>query len=166
MILRELSSFTCLWTLQGKLEPRLIGATTATRVGEGADWRFLGGRAGGGLLMDKHKQRNEAPQMTDVFVPEAKSIPIIRQARKKTQLLQTHRHTQANAWIHEHTLSSSLWNTEMKLRVFHVNLPQVRQRTVQLINPKFAQWVNTTPNEDEKRDIWHHDMEASKKDTA
>lgn len=33
--------------------------------------------------MDKHKQRNEAPQMTDVFVPEAKSIPIIRQARKK-----------------------------------------------------------------------------------
>lgn len=40
---------TCLWSLHGKLEPRLIGATTATGVGEGADWRFLGGRAGGGL---------------------------------------------------------------------------------------------------------------------
>lgn len=34
----------------GRLDPlvaRLIGATTATRVGDGADWRFLGGRAGG-----------------------------------------------------------------------------------------------------------------------
>lgn len=26
-----------------------MGATTATLVGEGADWRFLGGSAGGGL---------------------------------------------------------------------------------------------------------------------
>lgn len=36
----------------GKLEPlvaRLMGATTATLVGEGADCRFLGGSAGGGL---------------------------------------------------------------------------------------------------------------------
>lgn len=46
---------TCLCTLQGKLEPRLIGATTATLVGEGADCRFLGGRAGGGLFVDRHK---------------------------------------------------------------------------------------------------------------
>lgn len=34
----------------GRPEPLvawLMGATTATRVGEGADWRFFGGRAGG-----------------------------------------------------------------------------------------------------------------------
>lgn len=34
----------------GRLDPlvaRLIGATTAIRVGDGADWRFFGGRAGG-----------------------------------------------------------------------------------------------------------------------
>ena len=43
---------TCLCTLQGRLEPRLMGTTTATLVGEGADWRFLGGRAGGGLGRD------------------------------------------------------------------------------------------------------------------
>lgn len=46
---------TCLCTPQGKLEPRLIGATTATLVGEGADCRFLGGRAGGGLFVDRQK---------------------------------------------------------------------------------------------------------------
>ena len=28
---------TCLCTLQGRLEPRLMGATTATLVGDGAD---------------------------------------------------------------------------------------------------------------------------------
>jgi len=43
-------SRTCLRAPGGKLwphDPRLIGATTATRVGEEADCRFLGGRAGG-----------------------------------------------------------------------------------------------------------------------
>lgn len=41
---------TCLQMPIGRLDPlvaRLMGATTATRVGDGADWRFLGGRAGG-----------------------------------------------------------------------------------------------------------------------
>lgn len=43
---------TCLWrpVPMGRPEPLvawLMGATTATRVGEGADWRFFGGRAGG-----------------------------------------------------------------------------------------------------------------------
>lgn len=41
---------TCLLIPTGKLEPlvaRLIGATTATRVGDGADCLFLGGNAGG-----------------------------------------------------------------------------------------------------------------------
>lgn len=43
----------------GRLDPlvaRLIGATTATRVGDGADWRFLGGRAGG-LETEKKKKK-------------------------------------------------------------------------------------------------------------
>lgn len=43
---------TCLLIPTGKLEPlvaRLMGATTATRVGDGADCLFFGGNAGGGL---------------------------------------------------------------------------------------------------------------------
>lgn len=47
---------TCLQIPIGRLDPlvaRLIGATTATRVGDGADWRFLGGRAGG---LEKEKE--------------------------------------------------------------------------------------------------------------
>lgn len=46
------SAITCLLIPTGKLDPlvaRLMGATTATLVGEGADCRFLGGKAGGGL---------------------------------------------------------------------------------------------------------------------
>lgn len=45
-------AITCLLIPTGKLDPlvaRLMGATTATLVGEGADCRFLGGNAGGGL---------------------------------------------------------------------------------------------------------------------
>ena len=45
-------AITCLLMPTGKLDPlvaRLMGATTATLVGEGADCRFLGGNAGGGL---------------------------------------------------------------------------------------------------------------------
>lgn len=45
-------AITCLLIPTGKLDPlvaRLMGATTATLVGEGADCRFLGGKAGGGL---------------------------------------------------------------------------------------------------------------------
>lgn len=45
-------ALTCLLIPTGKLDPlvaRLMGATTATLVGEGADCRFLGGKAGGGL---------------------------------------------------------------------------------------------------------------------
>lgn len=41
---------TCRLIPTGKLEPlvaRLMGATTATRVGDGADCLFLGGSAGG-----------------------------------------------------------------------------------------------------------------------
>lgn len=63
----------------GKLDPLvalLMGATTATLVGEGADWRFLGGNAGGGLqdtigidvsitLPEKKKRFSEVSQ--DVF---------------------------------------------------------------------------------------------------
>lgn len=44
----------------GRLDPlvaRLIGATTATRVGDGADWRFLGGRAGGLETEKKEKKK-------------------------------------------------------------------------------------------------------------
>lgn len=47
---------TCLLIPTGKLEPlvaRLMGATTATRVGDGADCLFFGGRAGGGLRQTK-----------------------------------------------------------------------------------------------------------------
>lgn len=46
----KMNYITCLLIPTGKLEPlvaRLIGATTATRVGDGADCLFLGGNAGG-----------------------------------------------------------------------------------------------------------------------
>lgn len=53
-------------------------------------------------------------------------------------------HTQTNAWIHEHThYHPHLWNSEMKVRVFHVSLSRLWQWTVLLVNPKFSQWVNT-----------------------
>lgn len=50
---------TCLWTLQGKLDPRLMGVTTATRVGDGADCRFFGGSAGGGLSSINGRRRRK-----------------------------------------------------------------------------------------------------------
>lgn len=50
--------------------------------------------------MDKHKQRNEAPRMADVFVPEAKSIPIIRQARKKKH--SSFKHIGTHKLVHEY----------------------------------------------------------------
>lgn len=72
-------AITCLLIPTGKLEPLvalLMGATTATLVGEGADWRFLGGNAGGGLqdttgidasitlpLKKKFKKNSEASQV-------------------------------------------------------------------------------------------------------
>lgn len=51
---------TCLLIPTGKLEPlmaRLMGATTATRVGDGADCLFLGGNAGGGLKQIKRSDQ-------------------------------------------------------------------------------------------------------------
>lgn len=51
---------TCLLMPTGRLVPlvvRLMGATTATLVGDGADWRFLGGRAGGLNGKDRNKRQ-------------------------------------------------------------------------------------------------------------
>lgn len=48
----------------GKLEPlvaRLMGATTATRVGDGADCLFFGGNAGGGLKQSKEPYQTRHP---------------------------------------------------------------------------------------------------------
>lgn len=55
---------TCLLIPTGKLEPlvaRLMGATTATRVGDGADCLFFGGSAGGGLKQSKEPIRPDNP---------------------------------------------------------------------------------------------------------
>lgn len=56
---REQQCITCLLIPTGRLEPlvaRLIGATTATRVGDGADCLFLGGSAGGLEETERGKQ--------------------------------------------------------------------------------------------------------------
>lgn len=55
---------TCLLIPTGKLEPlvaRLMGATTATRVGDGADCLFFGGNAGGGLKQSKEPYQTRHP---------------------------------------------------------------------------------------------------------
>lgn len=145
---------TCLWTLQGKLEPRLIGATTATRVGEGADCRFLGGSAGGGLLRDK--KQNRVSGTAHAFVAKAKSIQIMRQARKKKVSSDMYAHTNKcmNTWTH--TSTSPLLNSEMKVRVFHVSLSPLWQWTVLLV--KFSLWVNTRSKwgwEEEHKVPWY-----------
>lgn len=41
---------------------RLMGATTATRVGDGADCLFFGGSAGGGLKQTKKSCQAREPQ--------------------------------------------------------------------------------------------------------
>lgn len=56
---------TCLLIPTGKLEPlvaRLMGATTATRVGDGADCLFFGGSAGGGLKQSKEPHQTRQPE--------------------------------------------------------------------------------------------------------
>lgn len=56
---------TCLLIPTGKLEPlvaRLMGATTATRVGDGADCLFFGGNAGGGLKQIKKSHETKQPK--------------------------------------------------------------------------------------------------------
>lgn len=58
---------TCLLIPTGKLEPlvaRLMGATTATRVGDGADCLFFGGNAGGGLKQIKNSHQTNSPNKT------------------------------------------------------------------------------------------------------
>lgn len=60
---------TCLLIPTGKLEPlvaRLMGATTATRVGDGADCLFFGGNAGGGLKQIKKSHETKQPKQNSL----------------------------------------------------------------------------------------------------
>lgn len=56
---------TCLLIPTGKLEPLvalLMGATMATRVGDGADCLFFGGNAGGGLEEKEESHHTKQPK--------------------------------------------------------------------------------------------------------
>lgn len=64
----------------GKLEPlvaRLMGATMATRVGEGADCLFFGGNAGGGLKIDGEIPSHQQPKQNSLNSYEGTELLVI-----------------------------------------------------------------------------------------
>lgn len=132
-------SLTCLWTLQGKLEPRLIGATTATRVGEGADCRFLGGRAGGGLITEE-KQQNKTTHMSKRQTQYRQSGKHAKHAPSSG--MYAHTDPCMNTWTH--TLSSLQWSSEMRVRGFHVSLSQIWHGAVLLSKRKVSELIRGT----------------------